>query len=133
MSTARAPLLLAIVEQGGYPDFRPLYRRAGYRVEMVTTMRKALALLKRERPAVVVAEFNYQSDFRDRTSSLESLLAALQRQPGVRLMVFYEREHEHQFERLSSRFPRIAAMRYPLEADELETWLGAARDPSARD
>jgi hypothetical protein len=36
-------LLLSIVELGGYPDFAPLYQRAGYRVVVERNMRKALA------------------------------------------------------------------------------------------
>lgn len=118
-SAGRPPLLVAVVEVGGYPDYRPLYRRAGYRVEMLTSMRKTLALLKREAPAVVVAEFNFQSDFRDRTSSLESLMAALQRHPATRVVVFYEREHAPQFERLRARFPAIRPLPFPIDEDAL--------------
>ncbi len=110
------PGLLAIVELGGYPNLAPVYEQAGYAVEVATSMRKALAALKRSDPAVIVAEFNYQSDFRDRTSSLESLLAVLQRRPGTRVIVFYEPEYRHQFERLRARFPIAAALPFPIEA-----------------
>jgi hypothetical protein len=120
MTKSSKKILLAIVELGGYPDFRPLYRRLGYEVEMVTSMRKALAFLKRHRPAVIVSEFNYQSDFRDRTSSLESLMAVVQRLPDTRLIVFYEREYAHQFERLRSRFQDvIEALVFPIEEQQL--------------
>lgn len=113
-------MLLAIVELGGYPDFRALYRRLGYEVNVVTSMRKALSFLKRNHPAVIVAEFNYQSDFRDRTSSLESLLAVVQRLPETRLVVFFEREYEHQFDRLRSRFSEvIEALAFPIEEPQL--------------
>ena len=82
MTSSESPekhLLLSIVELGGYPDFKFLYESLGYQVLHVTTVRKALALLKANQPDVIVAEFNFQSDFRDRTSSLESLLAVIQR------------------------------------------------------
>ena len=69
--------LLSIVELGGYPNLSGRYSAAGYQVIAASSMRKALALLKRHRPEVVVAEFNYQSDFRDRTSNLETLMARL--------------------------------------------------------
>ena len=79
--------LLSIIELGGYPNFTPLYEELGYNVEIATRMRKALGLLKKQQPDVIVAEFNFQSDFRDRTSSLESLLAVVQRLPDTRVIV----------------------------------------------
>ena len=112
--------LLSIVELGGYPNFAALYARAGFTVESVSSMRKAVGLLKTVTPAVIVAEFNFQSDFRDRTSSLETLLAVLQRMPDTRLIVFYEREYSHQLERVSSRFPLYATLAYPIDTQQLE-------------
>jgi hypothetical protein len=62
-------------------------------VTKAVTVRKAIAALKNMQPDVVVAEFNFQSDFRDRTSSLESLRAVLPRHPfgclGSRLGFFH--------------------------------------------
>jgi hypothetical protein len=63
--------LLSIIELGGYPDLSSVYKKHGYEPIVVYSMRKALTALKKVKPAVVVAEFNYQSDFRDRTSSLK--------------------------------------------------------------
>ncbi len=116
-------LLLAIVEIGGYPDFTPVYRRAGYEVVIATSVRKALGLLKRRTPAVIVAEFNYQSDFRDRTSNLESLLAMVQRLPQTRVIVFYEPESVHQLAKLRARFPMLVALAFPIQLPQLEAVL----------
>lgn len=115
--------LLWIVELGGYPDFTPLYRDAGYQVEMVQSGRKAHAALKRRQPDVVVAEFNVQPDFRDRTSSLESLLAAVQGVPGARVIVFYDEEDEANLEKLRERFPDFTALSYPVDTDRLRAIL----------
>lgn len=117
------PKLLVIIELGGYPNFAPLYERLGYEVEQVTSMRKALALLKKHEYAVVVCEFNFQSDFRDRTSSLESMMAVLQSRPRTRVVVFYEQEFEHQFERVRDRFPIHAALVFPIDETRLEASL----------
>jgi DNA-binding NtrC family response regulator len=116
-------LLLSIIELGGYPDFKPLYRQAGYEVESVASVRKALGLLKKLSPDVIVAEFNFQSDFRDRTSSLESLLAVVQRSPKTKVIVFYEKDHAHQLARLQAQFPIHAALAYPIDAQSLEASL----------
>ena len=120
------PVILSIIELGGYPDFSPLYRRLGCEVVVERTLRKALAAVRRHRPKVVVAEFNYQSDFRDRTSSLESLQAVVQRLPGTRVIVFYEKEYAHQFERLRQRFEPFRALSFPIEEAALEAAVRAA-------
>ena len=54
-----AKLLLSIVELGGYPDFTSLYRELGYEVAVETRMRKALGFLKKRKPDIIVAEFNF--------------------------------------------------------------------------
>ena len=115
--------LLSIIELGGYPDFRSLYRALGYEVLVETRMRKALACLRREAPAVIVAEFNFQSDFRDRTSSLESLLAVVQRMPETRVIVFYEAEFEQQFAKLRERLPVHYALQFPVSSGQLQAVL----------
>jgi len=120
--------LLSIIELGGYPDFQSLYRQAGYEVESVVSVRKALGRLKKIDPDVIVAEFNFQSDFRDRTSSLESLLAAVQRSPKTKVIVFYEKEHEHQLVKLTSRFPIHESLSFPIDPVGLEASLRRARD-----
>jgi len=117
----KKPLLLSIIEVGGYPDFTPLYQHLGYEVRVESTMRKVLKLLKKQRPAVVVAEFNFQSDFRDRTSSLETLIAVLQRYPEIKTVVFYDREYEAQFGRLLARFSFDATLPFPIDVGALET------------
>ena len=94
------PLLLSVIEMGGYPNFTPLYRQAGFDVVVETRMRKAMSTIKKKQPAVIVAEFNFQSDFRDRTSSLESMMSVVERLPETKVIVFYEKEFRHQFERL---------------------------------
>ncbi len=116
----RAGTLLVIVELGGYPNFSSLYRSAGYEVLTANSMRKALALIKRHRPDVIVAEFNYQSDFRDRTSNLDSLLATVQtRCPEARVVIFFEKAQAEHLQRLLVRFPVHAALSFPIDQEQL--------------
>jgi len=118
-------LLLSIIELGGYPNFTPLYESLGYEVVVATRMRKALGFLNKRQPDVIIAEFNFQSDFRDRTSSLESLLAAVQRLPNTRVLVFYEQEFTLQFEKLRTRLPVYQALLFPIEESTLRDCLQA--------
>ena len=113
------PLLLAIVEIGGYPHFKPLYEQAGFEVIVESRMRKAMSTIKKKKPAVIVAEFNFQSDFRDRTSSLESMMSVVERMPETRVIVFYEKEYAHQFERLLAVHSFYRTFTFPIPEDEL--------------
>lgn len=115
--------LLSVVELGGYPNFESLYRRYGFEPLVVNSVRKAQSTLRREQPAVVVAEFNVDPNFRDRTGNLESLLAGIQHLPDTRVIVFYEREHLPHLERLRQRFPIAEALPYPVQAAALEAAL----------
>jgi AmiR/NasT family two-component response regulator len=115
--------LLAIIEFGAYPNFVPLYQKLGFEVVIERSVRKALPALKKLKPAVIVAEFNYQSDFRDRTSSLESVFSVVQTLPATKVVVFYDAEQAHQFERLRARFPVHAALTYPIDPAKLEAAL----------
>lgn len=127
--------LLSIIELGGYPDFCELYEKCGYQVESVSSMRKAIRSLKQNIPSVIVAEFNFQSDFRDRTSNLETLMAAMQQiqvqqiqqqqESDIKLIIFYEKEYLHQFEKLRQRFKFHAELAYPIDTDVLSSALKA--------
>ena len=115
--------LLALVELGGYPDFSDLYKKSGFLPETVDSMRKALRSFKKNTYAVIVAEFNFQSDFRDRTSSLETLMAVVQQMDEVKVIIFYEKEYEHQFEKLRERFSFHAELAYPIDEEKLKKAL----------
>ena len=118
--------LLAIVELGGYPNLTPLYRKLGFELEVVNSQRKAQAALKRRVPDVVVAEYNFQSDFRDRTSNLETLMARLQRNPEVKVICFYQPEHGHKLAVLTGRFPVFEAIPFPVDPGRVEAALRRA-------
>jgi len=120
--------LLAIVELGGYPNFTALYESCGYQVTMAHAMRKAMAIVRKEKPDVIVAEFNYQSDFRDRTSTLESLLATVERlqqthSRTIRVVIFYEKEFQHQLVKLQAMFSNFNTIPYPIQDEELKQYI----------
>jgi hypothetical protein len=123
---AEAPLLLNVIELLGYPTLRPLYERLGYRVHTEFAVRKAISFMRKEKPAVIVADFYFQPDFRDRVSNLESLLATAQSNKSVKVLVLYESAHEHALERLRQRFRIDAALTLPAREEDivglLESW-----------
>lgn len=121
--SAEQPLLISVVELGGYANFTPLYQRLGYRVETVNTGRKAISLLKKQQPEVVVAEFNYQFSFRDRTSNLESILAVIQPSEACRVVVFYDPQVQEILDQVRERFPNFIPLAYPVDEAQLEAAL----------
>ncbi len=122
--------LLAITELGGYPDFTTLYKNTGYDVVKTDNVRKSIKLIRKHKPSVIVSEFNFQSDFRDRTSSLETVLSSTQ---GVvddaRMIIFYEKEYRHQLDRLLAHFPVFAALSFPIDEQLLAQTLERALQP----
>ncbi|MCP5278750.1 MAG: hypothetical protein H6935_10380 [Thiobacillus sp.] len=123
---SQAPVLLNVIELLGYPNLRPLYERLGYRVLTEFAVRKAISLMRKEKPAVIVADFYFQPDFRDRVSNLESLLATAQSQKDVKVVVLYEARHEHALVRLKQRFRIDWALTLPEREAELENILRRA-------
>jgi len=112
--------LLFIIEQGGYPVnlFEKHLKLQGYDVIIETSMRKALALLKKTTPDIIVAEFNYVSQFRDRVSNLDTLLAILQsRMPDTRIVVFLDKEENNHLDELRECYTIDKALFYPLEME----------------
>jgi DNA-binding NtrC family response regulator len=126
LTDARQRRLLSIIELGGYPNLQPLYQQLGFRVEVVNSQRKARSLLNKGVPDVIVAEYIFQSDFRDRTSNLETLMAVLQRHPEVKVIVFYLPEQAEKLALLEARFPLFAKIALPLRPPEVEAALRRA-------
>ncbi len=115
--------LLAVVEQGGYPDYTASYEALGYRVEMVKTPRKAISFLKKNQVDMLVAEFNFQTDFRDRTSSLESIMASTQHQQNIKVIILLDKANIERFKRVSSRFAIHNTLTFPFDEAQLKDAL----------
>ena len=125
MRIKEKPVLLSIIELGGYPDFTFLYESLGYQVLKADSVRKAVKLIRKEKPRVMVAEFNFQSDFRDRTSSLETLLSSSQGVTNASMIVFYEKEFEPQYQRFLQSFEVAASLIFPIEETQLRSALAS--------
>lgn len=121
------PSLLVVNAFIGTAGYKKLYQELGYAVVTEWSERRAISLVRKNPPAVIVADFYHQSDFRDRLSNLESLLAAVQSAPNTRILVFYETAHQAVLDRVSARLRIDAAFTLPVQEDRLratlQTWL----------
>ncbi len=122
--------LLAVVEFLEHAKLSSRYQQLGYSVSTECQVRKAIATLRKTQPDVIVADFYSQPDFRDRVSNLESLLAAAQAMPQVKILVLYEPPNQSALERVRSRLRIDAALTMPVKEAELmavlQDWLAAA-------
>ena len=124
--------LLAVVEFLEHAKLSARYQQLGYSVNTECQVRKAIAALRKTQPDVIVADFYSQPDFRDRVSNLESLLAAAQAMPQVKILVLYEPPNQTALDRVRSRLRIDAALTMPIKETELmaqlQDWLAAATD-----
>lgn len=122
-----APSLLMLNAFIGTAGYKKLYQEMGYNVVAEWSERKAISLVRKNPPAVVVADFYHQSDFRDRLSNLESVLAAVQGTPATRVLVFYEAAHQAVLDTVRARLRIDAALCLPVQEsqlrDTLQLWL----------
>ena len=115
--------LLSIVEQGGYESFHQLYTEKGFIVSEHYVMRNALKWLKRNNACIIVTEFNFQSDFRDRTSSLESLLATVQWLPNIKVIVLYDKDWQEKLSVLCDKHYIFKTLSFPVSKNKMEKTL----------
>jgi len=107
----------------GTAGYKKLYQELGYTVVTEWSERKAISLVRKNPPAVIVADFYHQTDFRDRLSNLESLLAAVQSTRSTRILVFYESAHQTILDQVSARLRIDAALTIPVQENQLRATL----------
>lgn len=131
-----APALLMVNAFIGTANFKKLYQSLGYTVVSEWSERKAIAFVRKSPPAVIVADFFHQTDFRDRLSNLESLLATAQASANTRILVFYEPAHRAVLDTVAGRLRIDTALSLPVDEvrlrDVLAGWLADARFPFVR-
>lgn len=117
--------LLSVVEFLEHSKLATLYKQLGYSVSTEWQVRKAITLMRKLQPEVIVADFYFQSDFRDRLSNLESLLAAAQPLSNTKILVLYEPQNQAVLDKVRSRLRMDAALTMPIKPAELESVLSA--------
>lgn len=118
-----APRLLMVNAFIGTAGYKTLFQELGFAVVTEWSERKAIGALRKAPPAVIVADFYHQTDFRDRLSNLESLLAAAQASPQTRILVFYETAHQAVLDTVRARLRIDAALPLPVDETALRNTL----------
>ncbi|CAC9436226.1 hypothetical protein BSPLISOX_468 [uncultured Gammaproteobacteria bacterium] len=116
--------LLFFVDEGGFDDFTPLFLSMGFEVNFEDSQRKAVKLAKKNQYDVLVAEFSYNPEFRDRVSNIESLLATLEsHSPKVKIIVLYDEINQTQLEQLKQRYRIDMVFSFPIDEQRIKTAL----------
>jgi hypothetical protein len=117
----------------GTAGYKKLYQELGFAVVAEWSERKAISLVRKTPPAVIVADFYHQTDFRDRLSNLESLLATAQSAPATRILVFYEPAHQAALDKVRQRLRIDVALALPVDEVALRAtltpWLECCDSP----
>ncbi|MBW8459202.1 MAG: hypothetical protein K0M58_12290 [Thiobacillus sp.] len=117
------PSLLMVNAFIGTAGYKKLYQELGYAVVTEWSERRAISLMRKTPPAVIVADFYHQTDFRDRLSNLESLLATAQGLPNTRILVFYETAHQAVLDKVCQRLRVDIALPMPVDEANLRATL----------
>jgi DNA-binding NarL/FixJ family response regulator len=125
--TNQPKTLLAVIEFISHGRLPELYQQLGFEVTTEWRVRKAVSLVRKLKPDVIVADFYFQSDFRDRLSNLESLLAAAQPLKETRILVFYEPQDEPALIRVRERMRIDAVLPTPASEEAIEAVLSEWR------
>lgn len=115
--------LLSVIEFIEHAQYPALYKSLGFDVTVEWQVRKAVSLIRKIKPDVIVADFYSQSDFRDRLSNLESLLAATQLLKEFKVLVFYEPHNKHALDRVRERMQIDVALPMPVTEQSIRTVL----------
>jgi len=120
-----AKQLLSVVEFLEHSKLATVYKQLGYAVNTEWQVRKAIALMRKWQPDVIVADFYFQSDFRDRLSNLESLLASAQPLVNTKILVLYEPQNQAVLDKVRGRLRMDATLTMPINQTELQSVLSA--------
>lgn len=122
-------ILFTIIESPMHPDFSALYQKLGIQQVRLTSMRKAMAELKKQTPDFVVAEFfyGYGNNYAGvNISNLDVFLHSMQRYaPDARVVVIVDKSEQQYVSKLESLFKIHAVLQHPVSASAMEKVLAA--------
>jgi hypothetical protein len=120
-------LVYSIIESPTHPDFSTLYRELGIEQLRLTSMRKAIAELKRRPPDLVVAEFfyGYGNNYAGvNVSNLDVFLASKRKYaPEARVIVLAQTAELGFVDRLTALFPIAAVLPQPVTREAMRAVL----------
>lgn len=117
--------LLFFVDEGGFDDYTPLFIEQGFTVDFEQSQRKAVKLAKKNIYAVLVAQFSYNPEFRDRVSNIESLLATFETHSvDAKIVILFDDLYQPQLNQLKARYRTDCTLTFPIDTQLLRDCIG---------
>lgn len=115
---------LFFIDFGGFADFTKVLTDFGFEVDREHTPRKAVKLAKTHTYDLVLAEFHYNPEFRDRVSNIESVLATLQHNsPDANIILLYDAVITDKLEQFQKRYKVDKALAFPVSEAKIASTL----------
>ncbi len=96
----------------------------GFEVDREHTPRKAVKLANIHTYDLVLAEFHYNPEFRDRVSNIESVLATLQhKSPDAKIILLYDSIITDKLEQFQKRYKVDKTLTFPVHESMICTTL----------
>lgn len=121
------PVIFSIIESPVHPDFSSLYQKHGLLEIRADSMRKAISLLRKHTPSVVVAEFfyGYGSNYAGiNISNVDVFLLSLQKyKSDTRVILLVDKSERKFVDRLAEQYPLHAILTHPVRLTDIENAL----------
>ncbi len=115
--------LFSIIESSGHPNASELYDSLGIKETKITSMRKAIAALKKQQPDYIVAEFfyGYGNNYAGvNISNLDVLLYSLQKYSAhTKVIVLVDKEEYKYVDKLNNIINLHDVFKFPVSKDQL--------------
>lgn len=119
--------LFSIIESSGHPNASELYESLGIKETKITSMRKAIAALKKQQPDYIVAEFfyGYGNNYAGvNISNLDVLLYSLQKySEHTRVIVLVDKSELKYVDKLNEIINLHDILKYPINKEQLQKSL----------
>lgn len=119
--------LFSIIESSGHPNASELYESLGIKETKITSMRKAIAALKKQQPDYIVAEFfyGYGNNYAGvNISNLDVLLYSLQKySEHTRVIVLVDKSEFKYVDKLNKIIKLHDILKFPINKEQLQKSL----------
>ncbi len=119
--------LFSIIESSAHPNFTTLYNSLSIQESKISSMRKAIATLKKQQPDFIVAEFfyGYGNNYAGvNISNLDVLLYSLQKYSAdTRVIVLVDKDEFQYVNKLNEIIKLHDIFKYPVNKEQLQKSL----------
>ena len=123
--------LFSIIESSGHPNASELYNSLGIKETKITSMRKAIATLKKQQPDFIVAEFfyGYGNNYAGvNISNLDVLLYSLQKySEHTKVIVLVDKSEFKYVDKLNEIIRLHDILKFPINIDRLQKFINTER------